>query len=591
MCWLRRLVVALVALLLVGGALLSDISWRERRQAKARAERTAVTSVDMGVVLHVVVQDPNGDELVRGKPKLRILRTHRRGGMIAIDRDGVRWDGPTRCPVQWYCSEDAEPLILHGDDLPDSLLVYGSEGAGKTTAQAMWCLFRVLERIGQGYTGEIGMTAPTSERAGFIKEAIERTWSPTWMRWNERHQTFNLHAGISIKLRSTKRQSEASGSPVQGYNWSDAGSDEIQDSLDADSDIESRLRDAPGGRGKRFATATAKDSPDFRTWRDRQLGAATNGRAVWLKADMLAARSPFMTADFIERKKSTMTLREFERRYGAKDLGPERQVYHTWSRKDGDFRDSDGNVVMRDGMPVKRMGNVRPLPHIGTVDVTARELGAFGRNVALLAGHDPGKRKDVTLFLRAFEFAGRDTRPRWFVVDEVTTTGATHETHVKQVLALAVAKYGCYPTDRLGRRVADGPSMLVRADPHTRSGSEHPGQDLYAIWANHGVAIKAAAYKPQSTQPYGVKPESRIDLINSLLCDGTGVSRLFVALDAQGQPCAPRLVEAIESMERDLNGTAEHERKDDTDKSHWPAALGYALWSLERPRMGGERQA
>ncbi len=584
MCRLRWFALALSMLL--GGLLLSDISWRERRQAKARDERRLVNRVDMGVTMHVVRQDPEGTEYVRGKPKLKILRSHRRGAMVAIDKSGARWDGASRNPVQWYCSEDAEPLILHGDDLPDSLLVYGSEGAGKTTAQAMWCFFRVLERIGQGYTGEIGMTAPTSERAGFIKEAIERTWSPNWMRWNERHQTFNLHAGISIKLRSTKRQSEASGSPIQGYNWSDAGSDEIQDSLDADSDIESRLRDAPGGRGKRFATATAKDSPDFRTWRDRQLSAETGGRSTWMKAEMLAARSPFMTADFIDRKRSTMTLREFQRRYEAKDLGPERQVYHSWSRSDGDFRDPDGNLVLRDGKPMKRMGNVRPLPHIGIVDVTARELAAYGRNVCVLAGHDPGKRKDVTVFLRAFEFPGRDSRPRWFVVDEVTTAGATHEAHVKQVLALARSKYGCYPTDRTGRRVADGPSMLVRCDPHTRSGDEHPGQDLYAIWATHGVTIKAAAYAPQSTKPASIKPDSRIELVNTLLCNADGVSRLFIAHDGRGLPAAPKLVDSLETMERDLNGTAEHERKDESDKSHWGAALAYALWSLEKPRMG-----
>ena len=51
------------------------------------AEIRAVASsfdryVDMGIVLHVVTQDPAGRELIAGAPKVRIVRTHYRGGII-----------------------------------------------------------------------------------------------------------------------------------------------------------------------------------------------------------------------------------------------------------------------------------------------------------------------------------------------------------------------------------------------------------------------------------------------------------------------------------------------------------------------------
>ena len=31
---------------------------------------------------------------------------------------------------------------------------------------------------------------------------------------------------------------------------------------------------------------------------------------------------------------------------------------------------------------------------------------------------------------------------------------------------------------------------------------------------------------------------------------------------------------------------AERDKKDANDRSHWPAALGYALWSVEAKRLG-----
>lgn len=583
----------LLTLGVLGLVVLSDITWRERRQAKHRADNAKVEKVDMGVVLHTVVQDPSGEELVRNKPKLRIIRSHRRGAMLGIDADGYRWIGRSDNPRVWYCSEDAEPLILHGDDLPDNLLVFGSEGAGKTDAQSKWCWFRCLERISQNYAGSLGMSAPVAERLGLVKEAIVKNWSPAWYRWNERHSEFRLPTGLRVKLRATKQQSEASGSPWQGYNFSDAGNDEIQDSLDANDDIESRLRDAPDQRGKRFATCTAKDSPDFRTWRDSQLSATLpDGRKVWHLAKMLVSRSPFTTPHFLEKQRATMSWREYQRRFEAKDMGPEKQVYHAWAR----------SVELADGR--KLPGNLRRVPDVGAVGVTARELSRFGQGLTLLAGHDPGKRQDVTLFLRAYEFANvrmpdgkLDTRPRWFVVDEITTEGETHETHVQRVLKIAREKYRLHGVDMKGRPDPDSGRLVVRIDPHTRSGDEHPGQDLYAIWRQKGFTTYAAAYAPGTTNPLSIKPESRIELINTLLCDASiertdegaivkdGVRRLFVACDERGKPCAPKLVEAFETMERDGNNRAEWERKDGRDKSHWGAALAYSLWAIERPRV------
>jgi hypothetical protein len=74
-------------------------------------------------------------------------------------------------------------------------------------------------------------------------------------------------------------------------------------------------------------------------------------------------------------------------------------------------------------------------------------------------------------------------------------------------------------------------------------------------------------------------------MVNRLLFNAAENSRLFVACDENGSPEAPKLVEAFEQSERDANGRSETARKGTKqDRSHWPAALGYALWPTEKMR-------
>ena len=124
------------ALLLALAVLMGDgLSWRLRSAEKEAASLVDDLSrfTDMSVVLRVVEHDPAGQALVEGCPPLRVLREHRRGGMVErTSSRRARFVGPGRRPTVWYCSRDAEPLILHGDDLPLRMLVYGTMGAGKT---------------------------------------------------------------------------------------------------------------------------------------------------------------------------------------------------------------------------------------------------------------------------------------------------------------------------------------------------------------------------------------------------------------------------------------------------------------------------
>ena len=187
------------------------------------AEIRAVASsfdryVDMGIVLHVVTQDPAGRELIAGAPKVRIVRTHYRGGIIDAKASKPFICGPSRNPTVWYCSEDQEQVLFHADDQKLGQLVYGSEGAGKTSVLAMWHVFNVLAVAGEGKEG--GQTAPTEARMAMIRAELFRICRPDWFTYSASDDLLTFCDGSRIRLVSTYRKSKASGSPIQGYNWS-----------------------------------------------------------------------------------------------------------------------------------------------------------------------------------------------------------------------------------------------------------------------------------------------------------------------------------------------------------------------------------
>lgn len=561
----RGLAILLAAVVAVSSL---SLAWRARAVEKQIADDSDESDryVDMGVLLSVVEMDlKNGLELEPGKPPVRIVRQHRLGGML--DTWTRQIVGPSARPRYWQCSPQQEPLILHDAAQPVWTLIQGSEGAGKTVTLAMWIYCRVLEHC--GHDREIGVTAPVFARLGHVKKAIATLWDARWYRWKERDQSYRFRAGPLVQLVSAHQQSEDAGSPIQGANWVACASDEIQDHHDREADIVARGRSAPGGVYKRLCTSTFKDSTEWRNFRD-----VASKAPDWRVVKLLGLDSPFVWPRHWERFKANgITLREYQRRVLAMDVGPEAQLYHCWSRS-------------VDGAP----GNLRPIP-LGAEDITARVMAPWGRNISVLVGHDPGKRQHVSMFLKAYQFADDlrrgDARPRWFVVDEITTPDATLDTHVADVLKRARAKWKCNLLNFDGRPSPDSPQVLVRIDPHTRTSNAHPGQDFYTIWRKAGFTAKAAAYKPNSTDPAQILRESRFEMMNSLLCDALGTRRLFVACDDIGTIAAPKLVKAFESMERDARGEGEADAKDADDLSHWGAAVGYALWQIERPKLAG----
>jgi hypothetical protein len=502
----------------------------------------------------------NGTTVKDGKPPVTLLSEHRVGGMFDnLSRTIV---GPSVDPLVWYISERQWPLINH-EPKESRILCFGAEGAGKSHTLCQYTILSVLKSI--GHKGQAGATAPTGGRLKTLLDVM-RTVVPIDTPHDRRKGSWGTFygfngigevrfiTGLTLVMRATHKASSALGSPLQGLNFMWCVSDEIQDSIEEDNgardaDIEARLRAAPGGESKRFCTATAKDSSFFRTWR-----AEKDKSPDWTIERMPYYSNWSVWPKHWQTMKTNLSDREFKRRCLAMDLPPSNATYPAWDRQ----------------------RNLRALPDLGSKDVTSHVLKQFGANFEMLIGHDPGTVQDASIFLKAYKFRG-EPEIKWVVVDEITTTGST-ELHAKSVLDTLRNKWRI---NFVGQRE---PKALVRCDPFGDSANK-TDRSVYLQFKLFGLDMRSSAYTSKGKGSGIISKDARIEVVNRLLCNAAGQSRLMVLADEHGRPCAPKLVEAFEQSERDLTGRAEMEKKGTTrDRSHWPAALGYALWTVERLR-------
>lgn len=533
----------------------TDLTWREKKLERELREAVEGRKryVDTGVILRVVVADPNGEELIPSKPKLRVLREHRWGCLVDTHSEPPCPAGASKDPVVWYASEDQEAVLLHDDPNVPGQIIKGSEGAGKTHVLAM-LHYRWWQQM-LGERREVGQTAPTKKRLRHVLRAMDELYPSTWFSYNKKNEQVTFCDGHTVTFLTTRQQSAAEGSKVQGYGLSAAGRDELQDQVEADEDIESRGRNAKLDRRtgtihyRQAATCTAKQSSAFVSMVARKL---SSGK--WVQRLLLIARSPFIHPSFLAEKKLVMTDREFRRRYLAEDLAPEHMLYFNW----------------------ERAHHLRPIPR-NAKPITRLVLSAktFDKRHALLVGNDPGILKAASVFLEAFEVPGV-ADPVWWVRGELVTFHQTTEVHAGEVLNICRDRFGC---NLPGRR--DDKQAHVRSHPYGQA-KDKPSLDVYRIFGRVGLDIKAAQYTKKGTGTGTIKLDDRLEMVNCLLLDAAGRTRLYVECDARMQPAAPRLVEAFETLERTEEGDPEDEKKNLLDKTDPADALGNGLWAFEK---------
>lgn len=525
------------------------------REGRAICSETRL--VDYGIELYTVRQDDSGIPIRLNGPRVVSVRPPDRfGGMF--DTQIHQWVGESENPVVWFCSEAQRPLLV-GDGTPLQLLVEGGEGAGKTAILARWLALQAVLRMGEGL--EYGCTAPTRARLQRVHQALKECMPEEWYSYRERDNLYTLGNGAhAIRLVSSHQQSEAAGSPVQGYDWGGGAMDELQDQIERVEDVRSRGRRAEGGRFPMLTTATFKSTPAYRTFRDKWKSGKNSGIRT-----LTGYSNAYVEREFWDNRRGDLTDREFRRRVLSEDVGPERQTYYSWSREH----------------------NLRPIPRIGAEPITEQVLSRWGSGFALLGGHDPGQIYRVSLLAKIYRIVGI-TRPCYWIVDEVTTQETTTEGHVKVVLERLRKKWHTQQVDWKGRPAMDQRRVLFRADPWTDVGNDakRPDKVVYTHFKKAGLRILPARLKStiHKVSPMQIPKDSGIEMVNTLLCNADFERRLFVDCDENREPCAPKLVEAFEMSQRDTDGKAETQKKDADDLSHWPATLRYMLWELEKPR-------
>jgi hypothetical protein len=529
--------------------MLTGLAMRRRQITRGWSSNVEATDryVDIGVTLHVVRADPSGTVLIEGARPMVILRTYNFGGIVDTKAnppcilDGA--EGLSEKPQVWFCSEDQEPIILHADSAPVGKMALGGMGAGKTTAGVIWLYLRWLENLGSRNEG--GITAPTETRLSLVMNELFRMWPSPWWRYNAESKILTLCDGFRWRGVSTHRQSASQGSRLQAFNWVALLADELQDSIQEFIHMMARLRSKKDGRAKRLATVTAKDDPQFRTL---QQEIADSG--IWQLHTLLGPNSPFINPEHWENMKRMMTVRDFRRLVMAEDLPSESRLYSTFNRK----------------------VNVRPIPLNArkiTSIVLKRKTG--DPRDALAMGHDPGAAKAGTVWADAYELPTRKGEVLWWVRHELFTLHATTEQHATQAMKITRDRFGCNVRP-------DAERAHVRSQP-LGAAEDKPDLSVFAIWNRIGFNIKAAQYSKTGQGVGQIKKDSRISVVNTLF----EKERLFLECDDRGTCATPLLLSAIETMERDHLGRAEHEEKNvKHDKSDLPAALGYLLWPFEK---------
>jgi hypothetical protein len=600
---LKRSYLVAIALLLWSAALISNTAYRKRMQSRAiledradeyRSAKVKPQYVDIGVVFRVVVADRGGVELLPGRPKLRVIHESEHGGILDTKAEHAQLVGKSRAPRLWYCSEQQYEILQHGDELTLGLVAYGSEGAGKTALLPYWHYMRWLEHLGEGREG--GQTAPTKRRLKMFKDAFFGVWPREWVhKYTKSDGLIQLCDGRTLETRTriqliqTHVQSAAAGSPVQGYNWSWCGSDEFQDSYERAADIDARGRSAEQDEHgnalyKQLRTCTAKDTTAWREFKDTMLSAqleGTGGRLFSLRK-LLGRSSPFVAPGHWDALRAKLSPREYARRVEPlDDQPPELAVYYCWQR--------DRNLVA--------------LPRIGTIDVTPAILSGYQSYKApscrftLLACHDPGNIFNTTEVLRLVMFGDE---PTWIVVGELQTKQTTAAQHAQLFREYVNKRFGVEGrVYQRGKALIDTDTSKVAIfiDPHGKGEGQTDYQTHYGAFQAEGLdAFSPAALTGK------IKRSARVEMVNRLLGAANGLARLLIGkateaglvawdTDARqwktlqaGESLAPCLVEAFESLVKkpgddDPEGTR---RKDEADKTHAPAALGYGLWSFEQ---------
>jgi hypothetical protein len=434
------------------------------------------------------------------------------------------------------CHEGQVPLITF--DEPDiiRLVAIGTPGAGKSRCAMCRGLRNAIERA-----NSIGaLIAPTNKgRLRLWKEFLELLEGHGLVQDVIKSENqIVLKNRSNILVLAAKSSGAQYGSPLQGYSLDWAVPDETQNiDDDAHDEITARGRNA-GSKYFIMETATNIGSPSWRLRRERL---KTNKQCKLERFHGFA--NPWVDPDWWKKLLAEYTDRKYKEYILAEEVPPELLVYPTFSYAE----------------------TIRPRPNLlgtGWQDITAQlALEKFQREgVQFLVGQDFGVLTNASVIFKVYQSPQGERC--WWAVDEVTSqAGTTADIHARMLLQT-------YASEQLA----------VVADPHFNT-KDHDKSD-YNLFRREGIWIRPAADGQ-------IARETRIGIVCRLLGERdplgkVGRRRLFIDCDSNRNPVCPKLAQAFVGLQRNELGQAERDKKDATDQTHWPAAVGYLVYPWER---------
>jgi hypothetical protein len=412
------------------------------------------------------------------------------------------------------------------------VLLLGGPGSGKSEAAVRKHLMRRLDRC-HSTGGMVGATAP---RVKLLWDMLLAVIEPLgWLASKqEADGVIGLVNGSRSVFKTGQAPSKRVGTSIQGQTWDDADVDETQNVPDrAQNDIDERGRTA-GEDYSVSETATLVDElpsfiiklKEYEDHPDREI----------LTIDPL--ENSFIEEFHWERLKRKYTARQWRRRILSDYKIPsDKKVYANFSYTE----------------------NIRPRPHPDEVDyteITREKARRFDRECPFIIGHDFGVRTSASEVLKAYRH-NPTGQTHWWVVGELTTGEYLGtEGHARRLVK-------AYSVD----------DFVVSADPHINT--KDTDKSDYNIFRRYEIDVHRAFAGR-------IAVRHRIGMLNALFGDADSPRRLFVDCDERHRPVSPRLVESLETMEYDEHGNPEAVRKDASDPTHWPAALGYGLFPWEK---------
>lgn len=484
--------------------------------------------VDIAARIRVYRRGPDG----KAAPAELLPRVY--GGRYNLQLRGYTDEEPKS--VVEISSHPGALEFLTSDGPEIRTLALGAPGGGKSFAAERKAVLIALDRP----NSSIGVVAPTADRKGILWNDLLELLEP--LGWIEQVKASDDEIMLINRTRlqfvAAQQPSRRLGTPLQGYSWDAVVEDEHQNlTTRACEEVNFRGRRA-GNAFRVFSTATNQYLPEFQQRLDEWYRRSEKAKVVTFSGQ----DNVFVDLAHWENQKQFLSAEDYDRLVLGKASTMDGAIYRAY---DGEH-------------------NVRAVPDVAadvTREVTAKVLGDA---YEYIIGFDPGALWNSAHVLKAFRDPTERDGLLWWVVDEIVTKETSTTQH-----GLTMLGEGYLTTPAEGRRG----NCVVLIDPSSYrvADTDNDSSDVVQL-RNLGFPVYKAAPGP-------IPIKHRFSMVNALLRDAYGKSRLFIAADAHGKAKAKQAVRSFRTYRYEDVGV-----KGPHDVSHFTDDIGYALYRFERIR-------